>query len=199
MAGVASMKLGLKIAFLVSLLVLAFVLYTSRGKDKRPKVSLPKIAQISSFELKDQDNKDFSYEDLKGKVWVANFVFTRCQGPCPLITSKMAELQAAFSDDKNVHSITISMDASFDSPEILKAFGAKHGADFSTWHFLTGNPDKIVEIARTIFKVPADKDPEMHTTRFVLVDADGFIRGYYDSLEPQSLSSLKNAIESLQE
>ena len=191
------MKNVIKIFVLVGLALVGLVWFLSQGEKREEAPKLPKISQISDFKLTDQDGKPFGYENLKGKVWAVNFIFTRCQGPCPLMTEKMAELQGNFAPDQKLEFVTISMDARYDTPEVLTRFAKKYKADFSRWHFLTGDPDKIVEIARSIFKVPADKDPEMHTTRLVLIDEEGFIRGYYDSLDPDSFALLKKSLHSL--
>ena len=191
------MKNVIKIFLLVGAALGALVWVLSQGTTKQETADLPKINQIKEFQLTDQNGNIFGFQELKGKVWAVNFVFTRCQGHCPLMTERMAELQNDFSRDKNVAFVTISMDARYDTPEVLKKFATKYEADFSRWHFLTGDPDKIIEIARSIFKVPADKDPEMHTTRLVLVDEKGFIRGYYDSLDTDSFAHLKKALHNL--
>lgn len=193
------MKLAVKVGTFVFLVLagLIFLVYSfiSGGSDSAK--TLPKVNVVSSFALIDQDGKMFGDEDLRGKVWVVDFIFTRCKGPCPLMTEKMAELQREFKGDERVHFVTITMDARFDSPKVMKEFAEERGADFSTWHFLTGNAEEILSIARNIFKVPADRDPEMHTTRFVLIDKEGFIRSYHDSLEPESFGSLKSHLHSL--
>lgn len=194
------MKLFFKVGMLAALVIAAFIVlvYNLVPHEKEVQKVLPKISKIEPFSLVNQESKPFGYSQLQDKVWVVNFIFTRCKGPCPLMTEKMASLQSEFGKDSRVHYVTITMDANFDSPEVLKAFGKKHQADFNTWNFLTGDPDLIVDIARNIFKVPSDKNPEMHTTRFVLVDAKNHIRGYYDSLDEGSLNSLKQDIKSLQ-
>jgi len=194
------MKLAFKLGALVLLILSAFifVVYTMVSKKDDDSKNLPKLSQVAPFQLLDQDAMPFNEEVLKNKVWVVDFIFTRCKGPCPLMTEKMAELQKHFQESENVHFVTITMDADFDSPGVLKKFAEEYGANFSKWHFLTGKSDHIISIARNIFKVPADSDPEMHTTRFVLVDADGFIRSYHDSLDSKSFDSLKKNLELLE-
>ena len=183
------MKISVAVALgAAALLFFAMKCVSEDGSSSQP---LPKIAQVSKFLLKDHEGEVFSSSELTGKIWIANFIFSRCAGPCPLMTERLAEIQKEFSSDKSFRYVTISMDPQFDTPEVLKEFGKKHGAAFETWDFLTGEQTKIIDIARNIFKVPADKDPEMHTTRFVLVDDEGSIRGYYDSLDDASFDRLK--------
>jgi protein SCO1/2 len=194
------MKLAFKLGTIVLLILsgLIFIVYTMVSKKEEGSKNLPKLSQVAPFQLIDQDGQIFSEEALKGKVWVVDFIFTRCKGPCPLMTEKMAKFQKNFEGNENIHFVTITMDADFDSPGVLKKFAEEYGANFSKWHFLTGKSDDIISIARNIFKVPAESDPEMHTTRFVLVDADGFIRSYHDSLDSESLDTLKKHLELLE-
>ncbi len=198
------------LSFLASAVVLAFLIVKTAPtlEEKKANVlkvealnqsedSLPKLHKISSFHLTNQENKPYGTEQLKGKTWVVNFVFTRCQGPCPLITKKMKGLQDRFKGDSDLNYLSITMDSGFDKPDVLKNFGKKYHADFSRWNFLTGDQDEILSLARNIFKVPADKNPEMHTTRFILVDSELHVRGYYNSLEEESFNKLSHDIEEL--
>ena len=86
------MKNVIKIFVLVGLALVGLVWFLSQGEKREEAPKLPKISRISDFKLTDQDGKPFGFENLKGKVWAVNFIFTRCQGPCPLMTEKMAEL-----------------------------------------------------------------------------------------------------------
>ena len=191
-----SSKSVFKAFFLIFLLGLG-IFYFQKPKVQTEGTNLVKIHKISPFHLTNQESQKFGTEQLKGKSWVVNFVFTRCKGPCPLITKKMAKLQKKFKENPNLQFLTITMDPSFDKPAQLKAYGLKHKADFSRWNFLTGDHDKILNIARNIFKVPADKNPEMHTTRFILIDSELYVRGYYHSLEEDSFNNLIGDIDKI--
>lgn len=188
-------KVSLFVVLAVGFLVFGILKFFPQGEGASEK--LPVIAKLSNFQLKDQEGEVFSSKDLEGRVWVSDFIFTRCAGPCPLMTDRMAELQQTFKGKADVSFVTITMDALHDTPDVLEAFGKKHGADFSNWYFLTGDSTSILDIARNIYKVPADKDPEMHTTRFILVDKESNIRGYYDSLDDGAIEKLKKAIRIL--
>ena len=109
----------------------------------------------------------------------------------------MKYIQDQFKGDDSVNFLTITMDPEFDKAPQLKSFGQKFAADFKTWNFLTGDHDKIIKLAQDVFKVPADKDPEMHTTRMVLVDADLNHRGFYQSLEDESIQKLIQDIKNI--
>ena len=85
-----------------------------------------------------------STADFKGKIWVANFIFTRCAGPCPMMTSRMAELNQALGNKAtDVELVSITVDPEYDTPEVLKQYGEQAGASPDRWKFLTGPKDQI--------------------------------------------------------
>ena len=141
------MKLAFKLGTIVLLILsgLIFIVYTMVSKKEEGSKNLPKLSQVAPFQLIDQDGQIFSEEALKGKVWVVDFIFTRCKGPCPLMTEKMAELQENFKGSENIHFVTITMDADFDSSSVLKKFAEEYGANFSKWHFLPKSLEIIVK------------------------------------------------------
>lgn len=177
------------------LIIVAALSYLAIQKKKStteaPINKLPQMGTISSFSLLDQFGGNFGSEELQGKVWVASFMFTRCQGPCPMMSQKMAKLQSAFKDMEDIVQISISMDPEYDKSEVLQSYASKYHADGNRWKFLTGPKKSIISLAIEAFKLPAGEDPDVHSTRFVLVDSKGVIRGYYDSLDPKSLEQLK--------
>ena len=128
---------------------------------------------------------------LKGKIWLTNFFFTRCQSTCPPMTKKISQLQKKLSDLKNVKQLSISMDPEHDNSELLKNFASQYQADAEKWHFLTGKKEEVIRICKDIFNLPAGSNPDLHSTRIVLVDQNGKIRGYYDSLDDNSMKNLE--------
>ncbi|WP_261132099.1 SCO family protein [Bacillus sp. Marseille-Q3570] len=138
--------------------------------------------EVQSFNFTNQDGKTASLEDLKGKVWVADFIFTSCKTVCPPMTNGMASLQKNIEKAglKDVQIVSFSVDPEVDTPEKLKEFGKKHHADFSTWHFLTGyEQGEIEEFAEKSFKAAVQKtsasDQVSHGTSFYLVDQNGTV------------------------
>ena len=150
----------------------------------------PDYGTVPSFELFDQLGNTFTKDELLGDVWVVDFVFTPCAGPCPVMTAQFSELQDRFSDQEDFRLLSISVNPEYDTPEVLKRYGDDYGADHSRWTFLTGDREKIRSLAWEGFHVGKEEDPIFHSTYFILVDKEGKIRGYY-------ISSEKNEIERL--
>ena len=168
----------------------SIVFYKKISYDDSASDQLPFIAKVGPFELTNQEGRPFGLKELSGNIWVVNFIFTRCQGVCPVLTKKYLSLQKKLSEIKQLKYVSISMDPQFDQPSILKAFGNRYDADYTRWSFLTGKQDDIIQIARHLFKVPADKNPDLHSTRIVLIDVNSNIRGYYEGLDDKSIQKL---------
>jgi protein SCO1/2 len=157
--------------------------------------SLPVLGTVQPFTLTNQLGQITTLDDLKGKVWVSDIIFTRCPGPCPKMTQKMAELQKLFAGAPNFRSVTLTTDPDHDSPAILKKFSERFDADPSRWFFLTGTKNEIRAVAQGSLKLGAEEksaadqesanDLFIHNTVFILVDKHGRLRGQaYESLEP---------------
>lgn len=137
--------------------------------------------------------------DLLGKVWVADFVFTHCTGPCPILSNNMALLQKKLP--ASVGLLTLTVDPDRDDPKALAAYAERFRADPSRWLFVTGKKGPLLELLIRGFKLPAVEDPKAesgqrvtHSTRFALIDAKGRIRGYFDGEDPDALVALERAI-----
>ena len=166
------------------------------------RAELPVLANLPQFRLVDQDNRPFSRDDMLGKVWVADFVFTSCADACPRLQNKMRRIQdrlLPLEQGGNIGLLSISVDPERDTPEKLRDYAQAFGARKAMWLYLTG-PQKEVE--RTVVqgfhtamaKLPVPgRDPHleafdiMHGERFVLVDAKGRIRGFYDADDPDAI------------
>lgn len=186
-------RLGWAIAFLVLAALIAFA-YASFEKMKPVAVPHDRYAKAPEFQFTAQDGKTVSTEDLKGKVWIANFIFTRCAGPCPVMTSHMAELNRQLGTKlKDVELVSITVDPEYDSPSVLKEYGERVGATSERWKFLTGPNDQVQNVIVKGFLQALSKDGEgapVHSTRFVLVDRDGWIRGFQDGNDPEVVQKL---------
>ena len=160
--------------------------------------SLPEIGSAPTFVLTGENNMLFDSKSLNGKIWVANFFFTSCQGPCPMMSAKMAILQDAVQRERKVQLVSISVDPETDTPKVLSEYAKRFKANSETWHFLTGNRHDIVSLAERGFQLAASgEEASIHSTRFVLVDQSGQIRGYYNSEEEKEIERLKNDIRRL--
>jgi cytochrome oxidase Cu insertion factor (SCO1/SenC/PrrC family) len=188
-------RIGWIVAFLVAagLIGLAYVSLKSTRPPALPS-NLEKISQVPAFQLTDQTGKSITLEDLKGKIWAANFIFTRCKGPCPITVLRMQDLNTKLKKVRgNVELVTLTVDPEYDTPEILKAFSEPLGADPASWKFLTGTPDAIQKIVVTGLLQPIAKEPDgtpAHSSRIVLVDGEGWLRGYHDGLDPEAVQKL---------
>lgn len=142
--------------------------------------------EVTSFEYINQDKESFSSDDLKGKYWIANMIFTNCTTVCLTMTPNMVSLQEeANSQEIDVQFVSFTVDPDFDGPEILKNYGEAYGADFKNFHFLTGyGEEEIAEFAKKSFKSIAQEIPDsnqvMHSVKFFLVDGDGNVIRIYD-------------------
>lgn len=176
--------------FLVCLFDIALVLGCHRTNP------LPELSTIPPFALTDQTGKSFTTDSMRGAVWGAAFIFTRCPSACPRVTRAMRGVQL---DAKNrgvpLRLASFSVDPDNDTPEVLRRYAAEYGADTSTWTFVTGDAGAIRKTAEQGFKVAAEgtADPAkadfgiMHGTQLVLVDSNGKIRGYYATNDEQAL------------
>jgi cytochrome oxidase Cu insertion factor (SCO1/SenC/PrrC family) len=145
---------------------------------------------VPAFSLLDQNGAKFDNSKLAGRVWIANFIFTRCQGPCPLMTRKMADLQASIADSR-VGLLSFSVDPQNDTPAALKKYAQANGADESRWVFATGREGDVARLAWGLkLGVGKDQTGIFHTTRFVLIDAAGQVKGYYSDSDPAALRQL---------
>jgi cytochrome oxidase Cu insertion factor (SCO1/SenC/PrrC family) len=139
---------------------------------------LPVLAAVPGFDLVDQNGRSLSNKDLLGKSWIADFIFTRCAGPCPVMTETMSGLQDEIPAD--VAFVSFSLDPGYDTPERLKEYARKYGADPERWIFLTGDREAIHSIPRSLKLIlDTDGDPIIHSSRYLLVDPEGQIRGWY--------------------
>ncbi len=153
---------------------------------------------VPHFALTDQRGTTMTSADLQGKIWVADFIFTRCVAACPLMMDKMAKLQEEFAEE-NVYFVSVSVDPEYDTPEVLFRYADRFGVDHNKWHLLTGEQDTIYQLSHKGFNlaVGEQKSEILHSSRFVLVDHQGQIRGYYDSNESEALKKLRQDIKTL--
>jgi protein SCO1/2 len=157
-------------------------------------INLPTHYPLPDFSLTDQTGTPVTLRDLAGKVWVADFIFTNCGGTCPLMTEKMRKLQEALPPD--IYLVSFTVDPTRDTPKVLAAYAEEHSAGRDRWLFLTGSKEALYNVCVKGFKLPLDPEggtpaePIAHSTRFVLVDMQGQIRGYYSGTEEQELGRL---------
>lgn len=162
----------------VFIVVVLSVLLVSACAPEKP---LQILGEVPGFQLIDQKAQKFDSKVLEGHVWVADFVYTTCQGPCPRMSSHMRALQKATGSDLKLVSFTVDPDN--DTPAALAAYADRFNADSTRWKFLTGDKQTLNTLDQDAFKLGTLGAGMDHSTRFVLVDRKGRIRGYYGIAE----------------
>ena len=197
-----SRLIWLGLGLTAALLVLAFLLATLNLRAGLGK-PLPVLSQVADFSLTNQNGQAVSLADLRGQVWVADIIFTRCPGPCLKMSRQMQELQQSLPAGSRARLVTLTTDPEFDTPAVLKTYAGRFGADLNRWCFLTGTKPQIAGLARDSLKLTAievkpgerqsPNDLFVHSTIFVLVDKQGRLRGVYETagegVEPQRVKS----------
>ena len=139
----------------------------------------------------------FDSRALDGKVWVVDFIYTNCPGPCPRMTSQMHRLERRVSRDSDVRLVSVSVDPQHDTPQVLDEFAHRFGGPSLQWTFLTGSPATVHLLAYETFHVGDVIGKMDHSTKFALVDKRGNIRGYYSTFDRDGMSSLLKDIAAL--
>lgn len=188
--------------FKAAISIAILLLLTACGSNGVPDA---KNWDIEDFSYVDQAGKPFSKDDLKGKVWVSDFIFTSCEDVCLPMTANMVKLQQKLKDEgiSDVEFVSFSVDPEVDKPEVLKGFGDQFNVDYTNWHFLTGySQDEIETFAmenfKTIVKKPENEDQVIHQTSFYLMDQDGKIIRDYAGLEGIPFDEMIKHIKILQ-
>jgi len=156
--------------------------------------SISAYGTVPGFQLTNQNGQPFGSAQLSGKIWIADFIYTTCPGPCPMISSRMSELQKPLQKT-DVHLVSFSVDPDKDTPEVLRGYADKLQAEPGRWDFVTGAKSAIYKLSHDGFKLAVSdgRDAQgipVHSTRMVLVDRHGQIRGYYDATEPEAITKL---------
>ena len=154
--------------------------------------ALPTYRAVPAFQLIDQNGQPFGSQQLLGKIWIADFIYTTCPGPCPMISSRMSETQKPLGDT-DVKLVSFSVDPQHDTPAVLRGYAERLNAQPGRWEFLTGDKATIYRLSRDDFKLAvADGETAgpIHSTRVILVDRNGAIRGYYDATDADAVTRL---------
>jgi len=161
------------------------------------------FGQVPAFSLVERSGKPLSSRDLLGRPWVADFIFTRCQGICPVLSGRMADLLRRLEEQgiTDTVAVSFSVDPEHDDPATLRTYAERFGADPDRWLFLTGDLPVIEDLVRNSFRLslaalPEEErrtspEPITHSDRFVLVDAELRIRGYYHGSDDEDLAQLE--------
>ena len=186
-----------KMRFIIYGLVGVFLLITYFLKESNSSNNLPISGTVPDFEFTDSNGQIITREDMKGKVWVADFIFTTCTMACPIMTGNMNIIHKTFRDNNNVRIISISVYPEYDTPAILKEYASRYNANTDRWHFLTGPEEAVKKIIKNGFKIGDYEDIIFHSEKFALVDISRNIRGYYSGMKTEDMSQLQKDIKIL--
>lgn len=159
---------------------------------------------IPSFSFTNQDGENITERNFDNNIYVADFFFTTCGGICPVMSTQMERIAAAYKDNHDVRFLSHTVDPETDTIEQLKRYAIKHHADTKQWQFVTGNKKELYKIAREGYLLDAhigDGGPDdfIHTQNFALIDKDKRIRGFYDGTSTKEIDQLIKDIKLLQE
>ena len=182
------MRKGFLVAVLtINAFALAALYSANLEQAKRSgKTVLPVYGQVGDFTLLDQNQSEVTRRTLSGKPWIANFMFSRCAGACPVMSVKMEGFQKSLG---RIRLVSFSVDPERDSPAALAEYAKKYSAESGRWFFLTGSKETLNKVSNSVH-LGSLGDLGMHSLRFVLVDADSNIRGYYDSTDAKAIQKL---------
>ena len=188
--------------FLLTIFSLGLLATTCTKKEE----PLPILGTVPDFSLTERSGQPFGLTDLRSKIWVADFIFTNCAGTCPIMTTAMTDIQkmALAENFDDIKLVSITVDPEHDSLEVLNRFADGYGALKDRWYFLTGDGAAIQQLANQGFLLSAAastggsaEEPIIHSNRFVLVDRQGRIRGYYDGTDEESVKLLLKDLKKL--
>lgn len=194
--GMLERLVGSKLFWLMFfVLTFSYPIYRSINRELPPE--LPRLGQVPEFSLTNGFGKPFGSKDLKGRIYMASFMFTSCPTTCPGLIERMKVAQKRLKGlGQKVALLSITVDPAYDTPEVLFKYARKTKANPYVWHFLTGERKDLKSLLIDGFKVPmGDKAPVegvlgsekislmdiAHTEKLVLVDTEGSIRGYYST------------------
>jgi protein SCO1/2 len=190
---------GLLITILA--LLAAFVVLPFKSRP------LPVLGQMPDFALTGQDDHNVTLASLRGEVWIADVIFTRCAGQCPVMSAHMQAIQDALPAGLPIKLVSFTTDPAFDTPTVLKQYGAHFGARDGQWIFLTGSKTALRRATVDGLKLSVVDNPSgqpdnagdlfIHSQKLVLLDQDGRIRGYFDGESADGASQALAAAEIL--
>ncbi len=174
------------------------VLWFGCTERHAPPPELPVLTKAPEFAGLTAEEQPFHSRQLQGKVVVVSFFFTSCTGPCPVMNSRLSVLQTQFANEPDVRFVSITVDPERDTPERLRAYAQRYGAKPGRWIFLRMSPDSVEWLATKGFLVPGSAtQPDLHSTRYILLDRKGNVRGYFSALDEQQVQQLEQALHQL--
>ena len=189
------MNINLRVKIYVGVAIFLAITYLVKINTEHE--SLPVIGSIPEFEFVDSEGRTIGLNTLKGKVWVADFIFTTCTMACPIMTGNMNTIHKKYKKNDDLRLVSISVYPEYDTPEVLKKYASQYDANTDNWHFLTGKESAVKEVIRDGFKIGDYEDIIFHSEKFALVDKNGMIRAYYNGMKTEDMKKLKKDINNL--
>lgn len=186
------------VAILFVVLVISQACQQSRdaaSEAKSPWDTLPVLRGVSSFVGRDQDSAEFRAEALKGRPWIASFFFSRCGTVCPALNTALAGIYREFSS--KVAFVSLTSDPDYDTPSVLREYATRYGAQRSSWAFVNMPLDSMISVSSNDLGLVSPAEPDLHSTRFVLVDSAMQVRGYFDSAEASDVEKLRTILKAI--
>ena len=156
------------------------------------------LAQIPQFQLTAQTGQPFDSTSLDGHIWVADFIYTTCDGPCPMMSSQMHQLQTVTAELPDVKLVSFTVDPAHDTPPVLTEYAKHFKPNPDRWSFLTGEQSRLNDLALRGFKLNGVDGSMSHSTRFALIDQKRRVRAYYISGEDGMLPRMLHDIRQLE-
>lgn len=191
----------------VMLAIVVTAVFAPRWSRPASRSEPPILGVAPTFELVNRDGRKISTDSLRGTPWIANFIFTRCALSCPRMTERMIRLEGSAGRATLVRRVSFTVDPEFDTAEVLQSYADSWQITDPEWLFLTGPLEEIIELVRQGFRLGIDnnpasdqidpREPILHSTRFVLVDLELNIRGYYDVVDAGELERLKRDLRAI--
>lgn len=182
-------------------------LHRQGGGEEGPLEGLKDFGAVPEFSFIERDGRRITLSDLKSKVWIVNFIYTNCPDTCPIQSAQMRQIQEDFQNEKDLRLVSITVDPTRDTPQVLSQYAKRFSADPARWFFLTGEKETIYKFAQDGFRLgavelPHEKRPESgathtHSPRFVVIDRDAQIRGYYVSTDAEAMKRLRRDLKVL--
>ncbi len=171
-------------------LIFGGLILLSSCNQNPPVERLPVLGQVEDFTLTNQNGQPYGMADLRGRIWVADFFFSNCPGPCPRMSTLMGDIQRLTSDIDELRIVSITVDPERDTPDAIKAYGKRYGAIDGRWYFLTGPQPILHRLASKDFNLFDVDGSLQHSTRFALIDRQGQVRGFYSTGENGSYARI---------
>ncbi|MBF8279895.1 MAG: hypothetical protein HW385_1327 [candidate division NC10 bacterium] len=169
----------------------------------------PAYGSVPEFSFIERSGRRVERAEFLGKIWVVDLIYTHCPDTCPLQSAEMARFQAEFVNEADIRLVSITVDPARDTLAVLSRYAKRFGADPKRWLFLTGEKEAIYRFVQEGLRLPV-MDPRsrargaggegvtfLHSSRFVLVDREARIRGYYESSDMESLRQLREDVKTL--